>query len=325
MAEDIPGFRPYKVTVRSVTRLSPHYARIVFAGEQLGRLGTDGFDQRIKILLPLPDGRWGDPHLFDEESVAQGLWYQQWKALGNDDRNPVRTYTIRKAAPDRRELTVDFVIHSDAGPAGLFASSATVGDEAVIIGPDAYSIHSAIGIDFHPGPSRHLLLIGDETATPAIAAILEQLADAEWRGSGIAITEVECIDDILPQRIPDHFRLYQRSRAQSSIASTREIPRGERIMERLRTLAASGEVSSAPDHARTLLSDEEIVEVEDLDSDADFLWEVPAQAPDDGLYAWVAGEASMVRSIRRFLIAELGLDRKRIAFMGYWREGRKEI
>lgn len=59
MAEDIPGFRPYKVIVRSVTRLSPHYARIVFAGEQLVRLGTDGFDQRIKILLPLPDGRWG--------------------------------------------------------------------------------------------------------------------------------------------------------------------------------------------------------------------------------------------------------------------------
>lgn len=317
MTEDIPGFRPYKVSIRTVTRLSPHYTRIVFAGEQLSRLGTDGFDQRIKILLPLSDGRWGDPHLFDEDSIAQGMWYQQWKDLDNDDRNPVRTYTIRKADPEHRELTVDFVIHAKAGPAGTFAASAVPGDEAVIIGPDSHSVHSAIGIDFHPGPSRHLLLIGDETAAPAIAAILEQLAESDWRGSGIAITEVEHGDDILHLSAPQHFRLYQRSR--------RGVPRGERIMERLRTLAASGEVSSALDHERGVSAASEVADVDDLDSDADFLWEVPAQAPDDGLYAWVAGEASMVRSIRRFLIAELGLDRKRIAFMGYWRDGKKEI
>lgn len=314
---EIPGFRPYHVRVARKQRLSPSFMRIVFSGAELSRLGTDGFDQRIKILLPFDaehgGGRWGDPHLFDEESIAQGMWYQQWKALETSERNPVRTYTIRRAEPEKQELTVDFVIHAEAGPAGSFAQTCRPGDEAVVIGPDAQSLHSAIGIDFHPGVSRHLLLIGDETAVPAIAAMLEQLAQAHWEGSGLVVLEVPDAADALTLRTPHHFRVHQQARGERS--------RGACLMERLERLAASGEVSSAPDHARSAQREP----VLDLDSDADFLWEVPPQAPDDGLYAWVAGEASMVRSIRRFLIAELGLDRGRIAFMGYWRQGRKEI
>ena len=44
----------------------------------------------------------------------------------------------------------------------------------------------------------------------------------------------------------------------------------------------------------------------------------------DGWYAWVAGEASVVRDLRRLLVRELGLSREQVAFMGYWREGRSE-
>ena len=41
----------------------------------------------------------------------------------------------------------------------------------------------------------------------------------------------------------------------------------------------------------------------------------------DGLYAWIAGEAGVVTSLRRHLVRDLGIDRRQVAFMGYWRRG----
>ena len=39
------------------------------------------------------------------------------------------------------------------------------------------------------------------------------------------------------------------------------------------------------------------------------------------VYAWIAGEAGVVTSLRRFLVKERGLGRGQVAFMGYWRRG----
>jgi NADPH-dependent ferric siderophore reductase len=50
--------------------------------------------------------------------------------------------------------------------------------------------------------------------------------------------------------------------------------------------------------------------------------------PEDGtagpLYAWLAGEAGVIRTLRRHLVAERGMDRHAVAFMGYWRIGRAD-
>ncbi|WP_331716001.1 SIP domain-containing protein [Tessaracoccus coleopterorum] len=37
------------------------------------------------------------------------------------------------------------------------------------------------------------------------------------------------------------------------------------------------------------------------------------------------GEAGLVKTLRRFLVSDAGLDRRRVAFMGYWRQGRAEL
>jgi len=72
----------------------------------------------------------------------------------------------------------------------------------------------------------------------------------------------------------------------------------------------------------------------DAEVDPD-LWETPAysssEAVDspvasvghdrDGLYAWIAGESKVVTGLRRLLVNELGVDRRQVAFMGYWRRG----
>jgi NADPH-dependent ferric siderophore reductase len=40
-----------------------------------------------------------------------------------------------------------------------------------------------------------------------------------------------------------------------------------------------------------------------------------------GVFAWIAGESSMVTKLRRGLVKEVGVDRSQVAFMGYWRRG----
>ncbi|MBE1561341.1 SIP domain-containing protein [Nonomuraea africana] len=65
--------------------------------------------------------------------------------------------------------------------------------------------------------------------------------------------------------------------------------------------------------------------LEDVDVDVDLLWEVPEETESVApLYAWLAGEAAVIRTLRRHLVAERGMDRRAVAFMGYWRSGRAE-
>lgn len=47
---------------------------------------------------------------------------------------------------------------------------------------------------------------------------------------------------------------------------------------------------------------------------------LPAGAP----YAWIAGEAGAVRTLRRHLVGERGFDRRAVTFTGYWRRGASE-
>ncbi|MFF1651807.1 siderophore-interacting protein [Streptomyces sp. NPDC058255] len=45
-----------------------------------------------------------------------------------------------------------------------------------------------------------------------------------------------------------------------------------------------------------------------------------AEAP----YAWIAGESGPVKELRRHLVRECGIDRRRVTFVGYWRRGLSE-
>ena len=65
--------------------------------------------------------------------------------------------------------------------------------------------------------------------------------------------------------------------------------------------------------------------LDDVDIETGILWEVPAEEPRaaSGAYAWLAGEAGVVKGLRRHLVQEIGLPRTSVAFMGYWREGRE--
>jgi NADPH-dependent ferric siderophore reductase len=49
-----------------------------------------------------------------------------------------------------------------------------------------------------------------------------------------------------------------------------------------------------------------------------------AALPDGEGYAWIAGEAASVRTLRRHLVQERGHHRKSVNFTGYWRKGKTE-
>ncbi len=66
--------------------------------------------------------------------------------------------------PTLGSFVVDFVIHDD-GPATNWAATAKVGSVLGVAGPRGSSVISTDGIGLH-------LLIGDETALPAIARSL---------------------------------------------------------------------------------------------------------------------------------------------------------
>jgi len=67
-----------------------------------------------------------------------------------------------------------------------------------------------------------------------------------------------------------------------------------------------------------------VADAEDVDPDA-LVWEVPDAAAGGPAYAWLAGEAGVVTRLRRHLLREAGSDRRSVAFMGYWRQGREAL
>ena len=301
-------FRMFHVRVAALQRLCPSLLRVTFTGDDLDRFADNGFDQRIKFFLPLEGAPYSD--LVDLGRSAD--WYGHWRALPEERRHPMRTYTARWVRPAPRELDVDIVLHGDAGPASRWASNAQVGDELVVMGPNADHVGPHGGVDFVP-PARtdRLLIAGDETALPAIAGIVERLPrDAR----GEVLVEMPYTDDRLPLDAPEGVHVHwlgRDGRAHGDLL----VPAVQAACARLLPGQAP-----APD-----------TDLEDVDIDHGMLWEVPIDyatgaplAAEAHLYAWLAGEAGVIKTLRRHLVRECGVDRKAVAFMGYWRQGRCE-
>ena len=309
---------PFRVTVARAETLSPHFKRIVFQGPDLQNFADAGYDERIKILLPLPDGSLPAPSFFEASPEDPLAWYQKWRTLPAERRNPLRTYTVRKVRHESEQIDVDFVIHDHAGPAGAFAEAARPGDQAIIIGPNAQAGEPVAGMDFHPGQSRHLLLVGDETAVPAIAAIMDSLIRDHWQGDRVALIEVPTEEDRLP--LPEHAGI------RVIWTTCDESGHGHALIEAMRSL-----LEDLPIHSPTTATTEAPKEFTEVDIDKELLWETADAAQADAsihaddLYAWIAGEAAAVRELRRMLVRDRGMDRRNVSFMGYWRQGRSEM
>ena len=164
----LPNLR--EVTVVGAEDITPRMRRVRFACADVSPY--IGGDMHVRILVP-PRGRepvW--PHYRPDGRVA---WPEGENAL------LVRAYTIREVDQARREICIDFFQHEVPGvatPGGDFARDARPGDRLALVGPGSGSLP-------HAG---EILLIGDESALPAIARIAAEVrAGTKLR----AIVEVE--------------------------------------------------------------------------------------------------------------------------------------
>jgi NADPH-dependent ferric siderophore reductase len=131
-------------------------------------LGGDGFaaftdreetDKYVKLHIP-PDGSVLTPP-YDLADLRERLPFDQLPS--------VRTYTVRRVDHAAQTLDIDIVTHGDTGVAGRWAATARPGDLLTFAGP---------GGGYRPDLSAdHRLLVGDESALPAIAAALDALPE----------------------------------------------------------------------------------------------------------------------------------------------------
>ncbi|HET7795879.1 MAG TPA: siderophore-interacting protein [Rhizobacter sp.] len=217
-----------ELTVARVTPLSPHILSITFHGDSLADFVSASFDDHVKLMLPAADG--GEPVR--------------------------RDYTPRRFDNAARELTIEFDLHA-TGPAARWAAQATPGQQVTVGGPRG-SFIVPLDHDWH-------LLVGDETALPAIARRLEELpAGAQ------AIVVLKVADPADRRTLPS-----------AADVQLHWVAEDAALVQRVRMLA------------------------------------LPAGAG----YAWCAGEASTMATLRRVLVDEKGHDRHAIRAAAYWKRG----
>ncbi|WP_336760488.1 siderophore-interacting protein [Asaia sp. VD9] len=145
------------ITVAQVIPLSSSMQRIVFTGEDLKDFTTAGPDDHVKLFFPQPGETYPILPDFRPEAGREAL---------RDTRIIARDYTPRRFDPEDGTLIIDFVLHEE-GPATRWAAAAKPGQQLGMGGPKASHIA--------PDSCTHHLLIGDDTALPAIARALEEL------------------------------------------------------------------------------------------------------------------------------------------------------
>lgn len=136
--------------------LTPHMRRIVVGGKELQGFHSAAPDDHVKLFFPNAQGRIVTPEMGpDGPRYPQGV-----------QPSPSRDYTPRAYDAARGELVLDFVLHGD-GVASGWAAAAAPGDTLVVGGPRGSFV---VADDYDA-----LVLLGDETALPAIARWLEEL------------------------------------------------------------------------------------------------------------------------------------------------------
>jgi NADPH-dependent ferric siderophore reductase len=203
----------------------------------------------------------------------QGADLEGFVSLGHDDHvklifsdceaRMMRDFTPRRYDAVTRELTIDFARH-DVGPASDWAAQARPGQQLEVGGPRSSFV---VRDDFDA-----YLLIGDETALPAIGRWLEAL----WAGARAVV--LAAVTDATEEQ------------AFSSAAT-------------VETHWVRRPLGQAAD-PRFLLDALKVLRL-----------------PGGDVYAWVAAESGVARTLRQHLVAELRLESSRIKAAGYWRQG----
>ncbi|MFL9923072.1 siderophore-interacting protein [Herbaspirillum lusitanum] len=147
MSSERPPYQLHTVTVKRSKLVTPHMKRLTVDGSCLSNLKPELPAQWFKLFVSIdsPDG--------------------------GRQRSSGRAYTVRHFDWSTRELDIDLFLHGDTGPVSAWAERVQEGDQFEIS-----DVHPRSGFQIDSQPHDYLL-IGDETALPAIGAILEALPE----------------------------------------------------------------------------------------------------------------------------------------------------
>ncbi|ATN08530.1 NADPH-dependent ferric siderophore reductase [Pseudomonas sp. FDAARGOS_380] len=143
-----------RLQVLRVVDITPRMRRVTLGGPELAGFISLGSDDHIKLLFP------------QNAQEQAALESPTFNIKGDGPQPAMRDYTPRRYDLSIGELDIDFVLHGD-GPASTWAEQVQVGQHLYIGGPRGSMIVPDIFDSY--------LLIGDETAIPAIARRLEEL------------------------------------------------------------------------------------------------------------------------------------------------------
>ena len=249
-----PKRRTRHATVVSAERLTPQMVRVVVGGEDLEGLEAGAFtDHYVKVQLPPPGAGYAAP--FDADAVKEQRPREEWPRT--------RSYTVRAWDAQRSLLTLDFVVHGDAGVAGPWAAAAKPGDVLQLTGP---------GGAYTPDPDAAWhLMVGDLSVLPAIGASLQRVP------AGVPVHVLVELDD-------EADRQELTSPGDLHVTWLRADGSGTALLEAVRAL----------------------------------------EFPAGPVHAFVHGEASSVRAVRRHLLVEREIPREALSVSGYWKRTRTD-
>ncbi|MBS6030356.1 MAG: siderophore-interacting protein [Kocuria rhizophila] len=334
--------------VTGTERLSEHLVRVRVAGEQLWTMpwGEQGpgprADAYLKVLVPPRRGQLLD---VDVSDVAR--WRREFMAAPPEQSGWIRTYTVRDATTvdiagrEVPELAIDVVLHGDPehgmGPGAAWGESAREGEDVQLLVPAGDAAWWAAW-DEHRAAGQDVVLAGDETALPAVAAIVDGLdrgvrvqADgtscAPPRRLEVAV-EVPTGGDAARAAGPRALERAESSPGDRALCvrlaggtelSWTWLPREHRarnlalelwLWARLCERSRRGWRRAEPGTASAPGTTTE---------EPEFVWNT-ASTQGRGTYWFLAAESSGVKSLRRMCVSA-GVSRSDVSFMGYWRLG----
>ncbi|MFD4263132.1 siderophore-interacting protein [Streptomyces sp. NPDC058534] len=283
-------FRFFSLQVVRTRRLGPSLARVTFAGDDLRAFHSDGLDQSLSLFLPHPGQ--SEPAV----PVERG-WGSPRSSEAESGGGWWQAW--RELPDDVRAVMRSYTLRAHRRDAD--GNTAEIDIDFVLHGLEP-------GAAFEAGPA------------------------ARWAAAATAGDRVLLLGPAAADNRAIRFRPPEDTDLVVIWGDETAVPAACAIVESL----------PAGTRARVWLEVPHAEDVQDLDTaaDAEITWLVrdvtggpeatlatlrDARLPHaEHPYVWIAGESGCVKLLRRHFVGERGIDRRRVTFVGYWRQGLTE-
>ncbi len=196
--------------VCNITDTTPHLRRISLTHPSLKDVGELNPGAHVKIIVPHEKGK---------EAIIPDYVNSSNDRRNDRNQSVKRTYTIRKLDMVSGIMDIEFVLHGDNGPASAWATNVSIND---YLGLGIKQSRKIINW------SDWYMFVGDESAIPAIAAILESLPEGT---PGSAFIVVNSSLGIFQINTKSSVKIYWLSREEEPSVNYRQLLKGLEDLE----------------------------------------------------------------------------------------------